>query len=227
MISNWKAPLPSGKVSEEMLLSMEQGRAKRVLILPAWFDEANKLRRFTVEAMRALDEAGVDSFLPDLPGTNESLAPLEAQTIASWQAAAKEASQHVCATHVLAIRAGAIIAPEDLPGWHYAPQSGPKQLRAMLRARTIASREAGIDENSEGLMDTGRSEGLVLAGWRIGAEMLREMETAEPRAVEAQKTIVQKELGGRALWLRAEPGEDEAQSAALAAIVSGGRNESA
>ena len=47
------------------------------------FDEANKLRHFTIELMRRLDTAGIDTFLPDLPGCNESLAPLEAQT--GWQ----------------------------------------------------------------------------------------------------------------------------------------------
>ncbi|AWW74906.1 hypothetical protein CD351_10765 [Erythrobacter sp. KY5] len=202
-----------------MLVSLDQGRARRVLIVPAWFDEANKLRRFTIETMRALDEDGVDSFLPDLPGTNESLVPLENQSIASWQSAARDVSEQVGATHVLAIRAGALIAPHDLPGWLYAPQTGPKQLRAMLRARTIASRESGIDESGEGLLEIGRREGLTLAGWRIGHEMLREMETAEPAPNNAHTTIAQKELGGPGLWLRAEPDEDAAQSAALAAIV--------
>ena len=68
MISTWQATLPDGTTSEELLLAFDQGRERRVLILPAWFDEANKMRRFTVQAMRALDEAGVDAFLPDLPG---------------------------------------------------------------------------------------------------------------------------------------------------------------
>ncbi|MEL7218652.1 MAG: hypothetical protein AAGK01_09510, partial [Pseudomonadota bacterium] len=85
MISTWNAPLSDGKDSEELLLAFDENRPVRVLILPAWFDEANKLRRFTVEVMRRLDGSGIDSFLPDLPGCNESLAQLSEQTIASWR----------------------------------------------------------------------------------------------------------------------------------------------
>ena len=80
MIASWNAPLADGSDSEELLFSIDHGRALRVLILPALFDEANKLRRFTVQVMRKLDAAGVDSFLPDLPGCNESLQPVENQT---------------------------------------------------------------------------------------------------------------------------------------------------
>lgn len=219
MISTWQAPRAVGTHAEELLLSFDQGRERRVLVLPAWFDEANKLRRLTVQSMRMLDAVGVDSFLPDLPGCNESLAPLEAQTLAGWRDAAQAVAQQVSATHVLAIRAGALIAPTSLPGWRYVAQNGPKTLRGMIRARTIAAREAGREESSEALMKQGRREGLVLAGWSIGAEMLRELETAEPTAGKQHAAIAQKDLGGPGLWLRAEPDDDAAQAEALAAIV--------
>lgn len=227
MIATWQAPLPDGKKSEELLLALDRERTKRVLILPAWFDEANKLRRFAVQTMRALDEAGIDSFLPDLPGCNESLTPLQSQTITGWRDAARQAAEDLKVTHVLSIRAGALIAPSGLPGWRYAPQSGPKQLRGLLRARTIASREAGRDETSEALLETGRREGLVLAGWCIGSEMLRELEAAAPTGGEDQVEVAQKQLGGPGLWLRAEPDEDQAQVEALATIIAGDTGEQA
>jgi len=103
MIAAW--PCPGG---EEYALAFDRNRPKRVLVLPAWFDEGNKLRHFTVEVMRRLDGAGVDSFLPDLPGCNESLAPLEQQTLQSWRAEAAEAAWFFSATHVLAIRAALV-----------------------------------------------------------------------------------------------------------------------
>lgn len=222
MISTWNIPAAEGGLpGEEQLLAFDRGRAARVLVCPAWFDEANKLRRFTVEVMRRLDNAGIDSLLPDLPGCNESLAPLARQTLAGWRVAMAEAARVLGATHVLAIRAGALLAP-GLPGWHYAPQAGPKLLRAMLRARTLAAREAGILETSEGLLARGRSEGLVLAGWTIGAQMLRALETAEPELAPGQSAIDQAQLGGPGLWLRAEPDEDARQADALAAIIAGG-----
>lgn len=221
MFSSWHAPLPGGGTSEELLVSLDRTRARRVLILPAWFDEANKLRRFTLAVMRQLDSAGIDSFLPDLPGCNESLSPLETQTLEGWRAAAAAAADAVRATEVLAIRAGALLAPAALPGWHYAALSGPKLLRGLIRARTIAAREAGLGENAESLMAEGRETGLVLGGWMIGAAMIRALEAAEMAADEAVRAISTGDLGGAGLWLRAEPGEDPGQSARLAAIIAG------
>jgi hypothetical protein len=188
-------------------------------VLPAWFDEANKLRRFTIEVMRRLDSAGIDSLLPDLGGCNESLSPLSAQTLGGWRAQAEAAATNLGATHVLAIRAGALITPYALPGWHYAAQSGPKLLRAMLRARTIAAREAGRFESAETLMATGKAEGLALGGWSIGPAMVTALESAEPALGPGQQEIAQSALGGAGLWLRAEPDDDAAQADNLAAQI--------
>lgn len=226
-ISTWTAPVEvsvgpdakSEKFSEELLLSFDRGRERRVLIVPAMFDEANKMRRFTVQTMRAADELGLDTFLPDLPGCNDSLVPLEYQTLASWRVGVEAAVKAFGITHVLAIRAGALIAPSTLPICHYAPLSGPKVLRAMIRARTIAAREAGREETSEQLSEQARKSGLMLAGWTIGAQMFCELEEAEPCA---QGTIIApKDLGASGLWLRAEPDEDTATSHKLAGALAG------
>ena len=219
MIATWTAPLPSGKTSDELLVAFDEGRERRVLILPAWFDEANKLRRFTIQTMRALDQAGIDSFLPDLPGCNESLAPLDQQTLTSWRTCVDLVATQLNATHILAIRAGALLAPQSLPGWLFAPQNGPKMLRGMIRARTIASREGGKHETSDELMQHGRQNGLTLAGWPLSAQMFGELESADVPENPSQNVISAKDLGGAGLWLRAEPGEDLAQSQALAAII--------
>lgn len=220
MIDTWDAPLPGDKTSKELLLSFDRDRTNRVLVLPAWFDEANKLRRLTVELMRRLDNAGIDGFLPDLPGCNESLQPLQEQTIGGWRKMAQMAAREFRATHIFAIRAGALVAPRDLPGWRYAPQSGPKTLRAMIRAQVISEQEAGRESTSEALLQAGREKGLVLAGWPIGASMVREIEDAQIDEVEGQGDIAQPAIGGAGLWLRAEPDFDTAQADALAAIVS-------
>jgi hypothetical protein len=223
VIFTWNIPANGGATSgEEMLLAFDRDRAVRLLICPAWFDEANKLRRFTVEVMRGLDAAGIDSFLPDLPGCNESLAPLSAQTLEGWRSAMAAAAQALGATHVLAIRAGALVAPANLPGWHYAAQNGPKLLRGMLRARTIAVREAGISETSEALLASGRNEGLTLGGWHLGAAMIRTLETAEPALGPTQQVIAQTDLDGPGLWLRAEPDDDAEQVGRLASLIAQG-----
>ncbi len=219
MIGTWTAPTPSGGSSQELLLSFDQGRAVRILVLPGWFDEANKLRRFTVEVMRRLDATGLDCLLPDLPGCNESLEPLREQTISTWRDAAAAAATSMNATHVLTLRSGALIAPSRLSGWRYAPQTGPKQLRGMLRARTIAAREDGREETSAQLLDIGRTNGLTLGGWEIGPEMFSQLENTRPSDSETQVEIAQSTLGGPGLWLRAEPDEDGKQADALASII--------
>lgn len=222
MFATWSCPLPDGSAREEMALAFDKRREHRVLVLPAWFDEANKMRRQTVEVMRRLDLSGIDSVLPDLPGCNESQAKLEGQTLASLRAAVAAAAEHFGATHLLAVRAGALFAPDTLPGWVYAQTSGRQLLRALLRARSIASREAGHPERIEDLQDLGRSQGLTLVGWTLGAELFRDLEAATVPDLPLTAEIEQNLLGGAGLWLRAEPDEDPEQADALAAIVAMG-----
>lgn len=212
----WPCPAPGG-MREEMALVFDQGRPHRLLVLPAWFDEANKLRRQTVEVMRRLNLSGIDSALPDLPGCNESEAPLALQTLEGWREAAAAAAAHFRATHVLTVRAGALLTPAGLPGWRYAPTGGRQVLRALLRARVIAAKEAGQVERTEDLQEQARREGIQLAGWQLGAALFAALETAEPAAELTE--IEQTSLGGFALWLRAEPDESHEQADALAALL--------
>jgi len=212
----WPCPAPGG-TREELALVFDRGRAQRLLVLPAWFDEANKLRRQTVEVMRRLDLSGIDSVLPDLPGCNESEAPLGEQTLEGWRKAVVAAAAHFRATQVLTVRAGALLAPAGLPGWRYAPTGGRQVLRAMLRARTVAAKEAGRIERTEDLQETARRDGIELAGWQIGSALFTALEAAEP-ATELVE-VEQSTLGRSGLWLRAEPDEDPQQADALAAII--------
>lgn len=169
--------------------------------------------------MRLLDLAGVDSFLPDLPGCNESNAPLETQTLAGWREATSAAAVHFGCTHTLTIRGGALCAPDGLPVIRYAPATGASLLRALLRARVIASKEAGLEETREGLFEQGRREGIELAGYRLGAALLAELDEAAPSGGAPLAEIAQGDLGGPGLWLRAEPDHSPEQVAALAALI--------
>ena len=219
MITTWQAPLADGTSSEELLVTIDDNREQRILIIPALFDEANKMRRQTLQLMRALDLVGCDTFLPDLPGTNESLVSLHSQSLASWRGAIAAAVKHVSATHLFTIRAGCLLAPSDLKGWQYAPLDGPKLLRGLFKARILASREAGIEENSDSLLKEGREAGLMLGGWQLGPEMIAELEVAQPVVGKQQSVIEQRQVGGAGLWLRAEATEDSTQVNALAAIL--------
>lgn len=209
-------PSPAG--GEEYALSFDQQRSVRVLVIPALFDEANKLRHFTVEVMRRLDYAGVESMLPDLPGTNESLAPLAEQTLAGWREAMAAAARHFAATHVLTLRGGALLDPGTLPGLRLAAVNGATQLRGLVRIQLLSDKEAGLTTTREALMARANAEGATLAGYRLSAAMVQELEAASAPTSPAIG-VTQGELGGPGLWLRAEPAHDAAQADALAALV--------
>jgi hypothetical protein len=218
----WPCPQPGGTTAEEYAIAFDRGRRQRLLIVPALFDEANRMRRFTLEVMRRLDAAGIDCVLPDLPGTNESLAPLESQSLQGWRSAVAAAMQHFAASHVLAIRGGCLLAPDGAPGWLYGPVKGGSILRQMLRARTLSSKEAGREESRDDLTTLALTQGIELAGYRIGPQLFADLEHAEAATGDGQSIIEQGLVGGAGLWLRAEPGESREQADALAAIVAMG-----
>lgn len=215
----WPCPDASGGETPEYALALDQDRQHRLLVIPALFDEANKLRRLTVEVMRRLDAAGIDCLLPDLPGTNESLAAHNLQTLESWTSAMLAAANHFRANRVLAIRGGALVVPKVIPGWLYAPAKGAGLLRQLLRARIVAAREMGREETQESLLQQGEAEGLELAGYAIGPTLLSQLQTALPAARHGLLTIAQDTIGGGGLWLRAEPDDDREQADALAAVI--------
>lgn len=213
----WPCPGPGGQ-SSEYAVACDRGRRQRLLIVPPLFDEANRMRRMLVDTMRLLDQAGVDSVLPDLPGCNESLQDFTAQSLHGWRSAMQCAARHFGATDVLAVRGGALVFPAALPGWALEPAKGATILRQLIRARTIAAREGGVHEDRAALLELGRSEGLDLAGWRCGASLIAGLETALPQ-IEGHSLIAQSRLGGAGLWLRAEPASAPEQSTALARLI--------
>ena len=219
---SYPCPRPGGAAASEYALAFDGGRQARLLIAPALFDEGHKLRRLTVEVMRRLDGSGIDSFLPDLPGCNESEQDLALIEPEDWRMALDAAARHFEVTHVLAIRGGGLILPEKLGGWHYSPVKGASLLRTMLRARILSSREAGREENVDALMEQGLQLGLDLVGFSLSGEMLRQLNTLIPGKRAGITALEHELLGGSPLWLRAEPDEDPAQADALAAVVAVG-----
>lgn len=207
------------EAEREHSVSFIHDGAPHLLVLPAWFDEANKTRHFTVEVMRRLHSAGWSTTLPDLPGCNESLASLEEQDLASWRRATARWLEEIGATHCLAIRNGAAIVPPGVAGWRYAPLAPKTAIRAMLRARILAAREAGKEEVRDELIEQGKAHGLELAGYRLSAQMFRDLVDGELPEASDLADIKQGEVGVGALWLRAEPDFDAAQADRLAEII--------
>ncbi len=216
---DWPCPAADGSDREFALIAGPED-AQSVLIIPALFEEANRTRRLLAQTMRALAMHGIASVLPDLPGCNESQSRLENQDLASWRASMAAAAQHFSTSRVLSLRGGAILAPPDLPGWWLEPLGGAAALRHLVRTRMVAAREAGQPERSDALMPQGRSSGLELAGYRLNAAMVRDLEGSDmPTPGSGVAILALADLGGSALWLRSEPGEDADMAQALAATI--------
>jgi len=207
----------AGSECEEFALTSEIDGPVRVLFAPALLGEANKMRRFTVQTMRALTDLGVGSVLPDLPGTNESLQPLSAQSLTTWRNAIQAAAKHFKATHTVTIRGGCLCAPATVPTMAYAPQTGASAMRAMLRQHMISEREAGREASTEVLENTAREKGLWIAGYDLSASLYQELIEAKPS--DTAESVGAGDLGGPGLWLRAEPAEAPEQSQRFAKII--------
>jgi hypothetical protein len=195
-----------------------------VLIVPPLFDEANRLRRTLVLAMRALSMEDFAAVLPDLPGQNESLIALEDVDLERWQNALAAVAASLAGPVIIAsIRGGALIdhRAEAAAWWRLAPVGGASLLRTMMRARVAADREAGVESSLDGLHDAARAAPLLLAGNALSPAMIAQLGIAEAQPVEPRRSVGlgADGIAGTPLWLRAEPGEDAAMAAAIAADI--------
>jgi alpha-beta hydrolase superfamily lysophospholipase len=195
-----------------------------VLIVPPLFDEANRLRRTLVLAMRALAAEGFAVVLPDLPGQNESLVALEDVDLERWQDALADVAAGIAGPVITAsIRGGALIdhRARATAWWRLAPVGGASLLRTMMRARVAADREAGILSSLDDLQEAAKTAPLLLAGNALSSAMVAQIGIAEAQPVEPLRSVGlgADGIAGTPLWLRAEPGEDAAMAAAIAADI--------
>ena len=210
----------------EQLLRIAPSGARRATILfaPPLFEEANRTRRTIVLAMRALADKGFAALLPDLPGQNESLVPLEAVDLARWQDSFADVAAGIEGPFLVAsLRGGALIDHRAEPAgwWRLAPVTGASLLRTLLRARVTADREAGITATIDHLQDAAKTAPLLLAGNALSPAMVTGLSRAEPQEVAPlrEPSLGANGMAGTPLWLRAEPGEDATMAAAMAADI--------
>ena len=210
----------------EHLLRIDPVGAPRatVLIVPPLFEEANRTRRTLVLAMRALAAHGFAAVLPDLPGQNESLVPLVEADLTRWQDALAEVAAAIDGPVIAAsVRGGALIDHRAgvAAWWRLAPVGGASLLRTLMRARIAADREAGLNSSLESLQAAAETAPLLVAGNALSPAMVAQLGAAEAQSVEPLRSIAlgADGIAGTPLWLRAEPGEDAAMAAALAADI--------
>lgn len=215
----WPCP-GSGADGEWALASDPAAPQARLLIVPPLFDEMNRTRAMLATLLRDLGAAGVAAMLPDLPGCGESVQDFSAQSLNAWRAAMAAAARHFAASHVLALRGGALVAPPALPGWALAPLDGDAVLRPLLRAAVLAARAQGKDTTATALLEDGRAHGIVLGGYRCGAALIAGLQGARSQG-EGQQVLAVGDLGvaGAPPWLRQEPAPAPALAAALATRI--------
>lgn len=194
-----------------------------VLIVPPLFDEANRMRRTLVLMMRTLSALGTSSHLPDLPGQNDSLVDTEAVSLNDWRCAlAAVAAQENRPILVASWRGGALIddaVANALGWWRMAPIAGATIVKAMIRTRIACDKESGRQSGAEAIRASAAEGPVELAGNFLSAAMLDGLDAATPSLVEPLRQLSPSDVGGSALWLRAEPGEDAAMAEAMAADI--------
>lgn len=205
---------------DEGVMRLGVGHSRQILIVPPLFDEANRTRRMLVQAMRLLDQAEVGSLLVDLPGCNESRQSLHQQSLDIWRQAVRECASQCAATHIASLRGGALVddGAVDLPHWRLAPAKGASLFKTMIRTRIAGDKEAGKATTEAELLETAKSGSIELAGNQLGPDMVAQLAVAEARDLpELTVRALGQDIMGSPLWLRAEPQDDPAMSAAIAA----------
>lgn len=195
-------------------LGPERGMLGTVLIAPALFEEANRLRGWTIALMRELAHRGVASVLPDLPGQGESVWKTEHCAVAKWRTALATAAASLGKPHLFAIRGGTLLDGECLTAgrYHFAPVPGGDLIRDLVRIRQLSAEENDEAFNPEAIRPPGPP--VELAGNILSRWLIDDLKAAMPRTAdrvarpETDARAAQMRLTGTALWRRARPEED-------------------
>jgi hypothetical protein len=201
--------------------------APTVLLIPPFFDEANRMRRTLVQTMRALSGLGIATLLPDLPGQNESLLPTEETSLSLWREALAGIANGEAAPLIVASWRGGALIDDAVTGaigwWRMAPAAGASIVKTMIRTRIAGEKEAGRMVSADDIRGEAAKGAVELAGNVLSGTMLAELEVAVPVAVAPLRSVTvgsgEGKVAGSALWLRAEPGYDAAMAQAIAADI--------
>jgi len=197
----------------EFMLAYGPSSGPQLLVLHPLFEEMNRCRAMIAGICRALAEHGIGCWLPDLPGTGESLRALDNILWEDWLAAIDAAATLVHAdtgasAATLAFRGGALLdRPLLQPTLRIAPTSG-RSLLSDLRRSALAS----------------GSDPAHPAGYTLSPDLAEALASAEPPPLGDIRTIrlstddrpADLRIDGQPLWRRPEPGTDSATESAIA-----------
>lgn len=192
---------------QEFLLRHGVNYELQVIVIQPLFEETNRCRCLLVQVMRGLAENGIGSILPDLPGTGESPLDIGAVSFSDWQDALAALGERVKPTLTASLRGGALL-DGSIPAkghWRFAPETGARIVRDLRRTQISGS--------------------TLYAGHAVSDAFLDALEQATPLPLFPLRTLrlendageADARVAGTPLWRRAEPGDDAALAAALAA----------
>jgi pimeloyl-ACP methyl ester carboxylesterase len=184
---------------DEWLMGIGPPHAPSILFLPPLFEEMNRTRALIAAIMRRVAARGFGCWLPDLPGTGESLRPLETINWESWRSAVAAAAQQVGhggqMAAVVSIRGGALLDDgiASACAWRLSPVPGASLVRDLERA--------------------GLASGGGAAGYAPRDTLLGPLGRAEPAPIDRLRTArlssdradADLKLDFPPLWRRAEP----------------------
>ena len=188
----------------DMTLRHGAGSPLTLLVLPALFEEANRMRRFTVSVMRMLADRGIGTVLPDLPGMGENFTDLTHIAVGTWL----ERLSSIIDKHSLSIsiRGGCLLDGLIAHRWRLAPEAGERLLRDMVRATAF-----GEGVTASEIEARAKAQQTRLAGNLIGPALYNSLMAAVP---EGDAFVSRVE--GPKLWRFAEAGDDPAYATAVA-----------
>ncbi|MBV9841165.1 MAG: hypothetical protein JOY99_06485 [Sphingomonadaceae bacterium] len=197
----------TGGAREWMLARGPAENVARLLILQPLFEEMNRTRALLADLQRGLADAGIASFLVDLPGTGESERALETVRFIDWRRAAQDAAVAVGAIDgVVALRGGCLLDDAiAAPRWRLSPVAGAAVVRDLER-------------------ETGETR-VPLAGYAADAALIAALSGAVPlgaaRTIRLNAGEADRLIGASPPWRRSEPVRDAALAAALVDDIAG------
>jgi len=196
----------------EFMLSYGPQDGPQLLVLQPLFEEMNRCRAMIAGLCRALAGRGIGCWLPDLPGTGESLRALDTLTWEDWLAAVETAAATVregtgTAPAVLAIRGGALLDH----------RAGSKRLRlAPTTGRSLLSdlRRSALASGSDPAHPAGYTVSPALAEALGAAAPSLDGEIRTLRLASDDRPADHR-IEGMPLWRRPEPETDRDMETAL------------
>jgi hypothetical protein len=194
----------------ETMLAFGPASGPQLLVLQPLFEEMNRTRALIVSVCRSLADRGFGCWMPDLPGTGESLRGLATLTWQDWHGAVPQAAAAtgMSIAGTIAFRGGALLDDGVAARrWHLAPTSG-RSLLSDLRRSALAS---GSDPKTP-------------AGYVLSPDLAELLAAADVTADASARTVrlvsddrpADLRVEGVPVWRRPEPQQDLALAARLA-----------